>query len=615
MQPATVSPDTATPAAAGRAAGVRAWVTRERVLQAALWLLGLMLVVPFLAPFKAPPIASFHPEAIAAGLGLLATTALLWFARDLRLPRVGLLPLAMIGLILLQLVQGKLVFHQVGLLASLYLLWACALVCLGGLLREQLGLERVVAALSWFVLVGTVLSAIIGWAQYIESDALGPLAMPRSPDRVWANLGQANQLADYLALGLASLAFLYGTGRLKLGWAMALLIGLSCIFSLTGSRTTWVYLFGIGAITAGFLVFDRSRCNWRFLAVAVGAVICIEATSLVVEARTPAGADAVPTAGQRLDLEVFAVEERPRMWKAAWLIFQEAPWLGVGLRQFGWHHFVLNAQLPAPRVTGFTDHAHNLPLQVMAELGLVGLAVLVIAGLAWFVGLLRQPRTPTHWWIWCTSMIIAAHSMLEYPLWYTFFLGPAALVLGMGDPHAIKLTLFQRGRGGVLLLAGLLAAGWLSLGLLVRDYLFLENFLAFRFRYMHASAEVNQQAKSLLLAIHRDSLLAPYVEFGLARAISVDDERLEDKLKVNAHALRLFPTDDMAYRQAMLLALHGDMDAAQVAWERAAASYPEEEARALRVITRRVENGASGLEPLRAYAARRVPAAASQLKE
>ncbi len=302
------------------------------------------------------------------------------------------------------------------------------------------------------------------------------------------------------------------------------------------------------------------------------------------------------------------------MWKAAWLIFQQAPWLGVGLRQFGWHHFVLNAQLPAPRVTGFTDHAHNLPLQVMAELGLVGLAVLAIAGLAWLVGLLRQPRTPAHWWIWCTSMIIAAHSMLEYPLWYTFFLGPAALILGMGDPHAIKLTLFQRGRSGVLLLAGLLVAGWLSLGLLVRDYLFLENFLAFRFRYMHATAEVNQQAKSLLLAIHRDSLLAPYVEFGLARAISVDDERLEDKLKVNAHALRLFPTDDMAYRQAMLLALHGDMEAAQVAWERAAASYPEEEARALRVITRRVENGASGLEPLRAYVARRVPAA-SQLKE
>jgi hypothetical protein len=31
---------------------------------------------------------------------------------------------------------------------------------------------------------------------------------------------------------------------------------------------------------------------------------------------------------------------------------------------------------------------------------------------------------------------------------------------------------------------------------------------------MHATAEVNRQAKDLLLDIHRGSLLAPYVELG-----------------------------------------------------------------------------------------------------
>jgi O-antigen ligase len=60
------------------------------------------------------------------------------------------------------------------------------------------------------------------------------------------------------------------------------------------------------------------------------------------------------------------------------MIFEQAPILGVGLRQFAWHHFMVNAQLPAPRVLGLTDHAHNLPLHMLAEFGVIGLAVVAI---------------------------------------------------------------------------------------------------------------------------------------------------------------------------------------------------------------------------------------------
>ena len=77
-----------------------------------------------------------------------------------------------------------------------------------------------VTSLAWFLLAGALLSALIGWAQHIDSDALGALMMPRSPDRVWANLGQSNQLADYLSLGLVSTGYLYATGQAEgcAGW-------------------------------------------------------------------------------------------------------------------------------------------------------------------------------------------------------------------------------------------------------------------------------------------------------------------------------------------------------------------------------------------------------------
>ena len=114
---------------------------------------------------------------------------------------------------------------------------------------------------------------------------------------------------------------------------------------------------------------------------------------------------------------------------------------------------------------------------------------------------------------------------------------------------------------------------------------------------MHATAEVNRQAKDLLLDIHRGSLLAPYVELGLARTISVDDDHLQDKLTVNGRAMQLFPIDDVTYREAMLLGLHGDKAQAQRQWDLAAVSYPEDEERALRVVKRRVDDGLDELAP------------------
>ena len=573
--------------------------TPERVLQISLVLVGAMWVLPFLVPVKAPPIPSFHAEILAAALGLLALSVLPMFAGRLELPRVALLPLGFTGLIVLQIVLGRLAFHQVGLLAALYLLWATGLVMLGGLLRREFGLARVAGMLAWFLLAGALLSAFIAWAQHIDSDALGRFMMPRSPDRVWGNLGQPNQLANYLVLGLASGGFLYATDKLPLRWAAPATLALAYVLSLTGSRSAWVYLGGLIALSATFWALDRSRANRRLLALSsLALVACILLPwfdKLLLEPN-------MPTAASRLGSVEIMAEVRPRIWKAALLMFLDSPLLGIGFRQFGWHHFALNVQMPEPRMLGFTDHAHNLLLHVLAEFGLVGFFLLAGVVLLWIAGLARQPRTPAHWWIWAIVLVLGVHSMLEYPLWYTFFLGIGAVVLGLGEPRALPLRLGQGGRAGRLLLVGLLALGWLVTGQLFGDYLVLENFLAFRYRYMHASAELNRQAKDALLEIHRGSLLAQYVELGLARTISVDPDHLGDKLAVNGRAMLQFPIDDVTYRQAMLLALHGDQPAARRQWDLAVASFPELRSTATLVVRRRVEDGLAELRPLLEYA-------------
>ena len=591
----------APPSVAGAGASLsRRWFTPERLLRLSLWAVGLMWTLPFLVPFKAPPVPSFHAEALAAVLGLLALSALPAYAARLELPRVALLLLGVIGLIVLQLLLGRLAYRQVGLLGALYLLWATGLLMLGGLFRRELGLERATSTLAWFLMAGALTSALIGWAQHIDSDALSRVMMPRSPiGRAWANLGQASQLADYLTLGLASAAYLYASGRLPLRWALPATLALVYILSLTGSRASWGYLAGLVLLAGGFWVLERSSANRRLLGLCSLALAGFAfLTWLTVQLVEPS----LPTSATRLGDVAIASDQRPRIWKSALLMFLDSPLLGIGFRQFGWHHFVLNGEMSEPRVLGFTDHAHNLPLQMLAELGLAGFGLLAGFAVLWAAGLVRQMRTPAHWWIWAIALVIAAHSMLEYPLWYTFFLGVAAVVLGLGEPRRIKLELGQKGRAGRILVVVLLAMGWFVTAGLMRDYLLLENFLAFRFRYMHATAEVNRKAKDALLEIHRGSLLAPYVELGLARTISVDSDRLEEKLTVNGRAMRLFPIDDVTYRQAMLLALRGDQAAAQRQWDLAVASYPEARDQAVLVVKRRVEDGLAELRPLLEHA-------------
>jgi hypothetical protein len=105
----------------------------------------------------------------------------------------------------------------------------------------------------------------------------------------------------------------------------------------------------------------------------------------------------------------------------------------------GWGNFNFAWSLtPFPqRHTAFFDHTHNLPLQLAVELGLP-LALVICALLLWAL-----------WQASCRALaatgaasaagrcalmmvlLIGLHSLLEYPLWYAYFLLPTAFASGL----------------------------------------------------------------------------------------------------------------------------------------------------------------------------------------
>jgi len=83
------------------------------------------------------------------------------------IPRIVLLPIALMLLALLQYLLGLTTYFDQTLLFSLYMLWQhCLHHCWGRALRENFGMAALATVLAAFLLLGTELSALAGILQH-----------------------------------------------------------------------------------------------------------------------------------------------------------------------------------------------------------------------------------------------------------------------------------------------------------------------------------------------------------------------------------------------------------------------------------------------------------------
>jgi O-antigen ligase len=559
--------------------------TAPFVAKLALVLVGLAWVLPFLSPNFREPVSSFYGEATAVVLGLAAFACLLsrslW--AGIELPRSSLVFLGFAGLMLLHIVLGRSVYLQQNLLAILYLLWATALSMLAWRLKQALGLEPMVATLAWFVVAGTLANAVIGLMQlWGVPPPLSPYVLPQIHGRIYANTGQPNHLANYLCLGLASLAYLYGVRRLALPLALAAAAPLLLVLVASGSRTIWIYMAALVVLGA---MLRRSRPQpavSRILGFAIACAAGFLAMQWFGGYLLPASAFEIETVGMRLGSEGMFSKFRTRVWYEAWLTFLDAPFVGAGFRQFAWLHFLLNAQLPPPRVEdSIADNAHNLLLQVLAEFGIAGVAVLCAGLASLLLALRRQEPSPHLWWLCAVLAILGIHSMLEYPLWYAYFLGIAAVAFGA--PEVAVLKVGDRARGRVLLVT-MLFLGCMAAANVYQDYRTLQSLHRIQPQPSGAAVGNAQGTAAVLMELQQHSLFAPFVELALSRLMVLNREQIDDKLAFNGLVMRFAPSADVVYRQAILLALKGEQQAARAQWDRAEANYPSDRGGVVRVL-------------------------------
>jgi O-antigen ligase len=219
-----------------------------------------------------------------------------------------------------------------------------------------------------FLVAGAVYVALVGLYQYITKTDL--ITAEGGVARIRSVYGSPNNLALFLGrvlpLAVSTLVFAGQSIRRWIYGAAAALLGLTILLTFSKGAL----LLGVPAAMAVIVVVRWGRRGW----LVVGGLLAAGVVTLPLLARVPRFADV-------LDFTSGTSFFRVQLWVSAWRMWLDHPWLGVGpdnFLQMYRSRYILPEAWQEPNLS----HPHNIVLDFLSRLGLLGFA----AGVAMLLG-------------------------------------------------------------------------------------------------------------------------------------------------------------------------------------------------------------------------------------
>ena len=295
----------------------------------------------------------------------------------------------------------------------------------------------------------------------LASAAVGLLQVyaPRFPDGDWiartpvvgravGNMRQPNHLSSLLLWSIVAVVWLRERGRVpdRLAWIAAAV--LMDVIVLSGSRTGAVGCF----VLASWGALDRRLSRPARIALIVApvayAVLWVAALEISHVTHVVFGGET------RFSTHGDVSSSRFAIWSNTLQLIAMHPLAGVG---FGEFNFAWTLTPFPDRPVQFFDHTHDIVLQFIVELGIpLGLLTLALLLFALRVAVRRAVAdrgdgAPVTRAALVMVLMVLVHSLLEYPLWYSYFLFPAAFAFGLclaGPPRDAAASQANQGLDG-----------------------------------------------------------------------------------------------------------------------------------------------------------------------
>ena len=391
------------------------------------------------------------------------------------------------------------------------------------------------------------------WPGWLDAawNAADWIASSGLPGRAVGNLRQPNHLSSLLLWSAIAFVGLLELGRIGRRLGSVLFAAMVFAVVLTASRTGTLSVL----LLAVWGLLDR-RLSRPTRALLLSAPLIYAACWLGMAEWARLTQASFGGTARLAEADVSG--SRFGIWRNTLAMIAQQPWTGVG---FGEFNFAWTLTPFPGRPIAFFDHTHNLVLQLAVEIGLpLAALVLVLLGVSLWrasrlafgpegdvgaVGLGRRCAL-------LMVLMIGLHSLLEYPLWYSYFLLPAAWAWGfaVGDRRGLAAP------AGVTAAAPAFVAAAVALSagsaLSVLDYIPVTRIFSADADGQPLAQRIARGQRSVLFAHHADYAAA-----------TTGNHPGEDELQPFVRATHYLLDTRLMVAWAEALARHGEVDEAR----------------------------------------------------
>lgn len=372
-------------------------------------LIGLSYLSPF---FMQPWVSAFQD--LCAILALIVLLSAQVFTKDIQINKTYSYAFLFILLIpIAQYLTGLLYFRQELVLSILYLLVFFLSIVAGTSLHKTANAIEKLSTFFSIIAIACVVLQLIQWTGMVES----VLILDSSALRPSANIGQPNNLATLLFIGLFSNLWRYRNQHIKAPLYLSINAFVMFGIVLTQSRTSWVVVILLLILFYGKRQLNLFSTMLKNALVFFALVIAVPYLTLLIRGNSITMLDRAGGDSSRLYI-----------WKQTIIAILDKPWFGYGWNQTSVAQTKISTTYP---INVWLEYSHNMFLDIMLWVG-IPIGLLIIGCIVvWFIRSYIKITTTND--LIYLSMVIAftVHCLLEYPFAYAYFLVPIGIYIGI----------------------------------------------------------------------------------------------------------------------------------------------------------------------------------------